>query len=270
MTETGELAVMCDTFHPLRLSSFARGLDDGKYALSWYEPAEGEPSTAGATSHLRLATAAVPHSIPGNGRAFAQSRLVLDWDGTVTEVDSLHLVLLEFGDEGVYDEAEARLGPRPHLARGDRLRVRDRHRAARRGGGVGARARTRPRGVPRARRARYRPTILSSGFRELIEPVLEREGVELDVLANELDPRPDGWRAVFRDDAVCAECGEPCKRAALPERTSSSSATASPTTAQRSSPAASSPATASPRTSSARACPFERFGDLRDVAAALR
>ena len=35
---------------------------------------------------------------------------VVDWDGTVTEIDGLHLVLLEFGDEGIYDFAEARLG----------------------------------------------------------------------------------------------------------------------------------------------------------------
>ena len=35
--ETGELAVMCDTFNPLRLTTLARDLDDGKYALSWYE-----------------------------------------------------------------------------------------------------------------------------------------------------------------------------------------------------------------------------------------
>ena len=54
MTETGELAVMCDTFHPLRLSAFAAGLDDGKYAYSWCEPADADPSTAGATSHLKL------------------------------------------------------------------------------------------------------------------------------------------------------------------------------------------------------------------------
>jgi homogentisate 1,2-dioxygenase len=52
MTETGELAVMCDTFHPLRLTAFSAGLDDGKYAYSWYEPADADPSTAGATSHF--------------------------------------------------------------------------------------------------------------------------------------------------------------------------------------------------------------------------
>jgi 2-hydroxy-3-keto-5-methylthiopentenyl-1-phosphate phosphatase len=63
---------------------------------------------------------------------------------------------------------------------------------------------------------RFRPTILSSGFRELIEPVLAREGVSLDVHANRLDARPDGWRAIWRDEAECDACGEACKRGGLP------------------------------------------------------
>jgi homogentisate 1,2-dioxygenase len=58
--ETHELAVMCDTFHPLKLTKFAKGLDDGKYAYSWYENAEdgdsasvdGDASGAGLTSHF--------------------------------------------------------------------------------------------------------------------------------------------------------------------------------------------------------------------------
>jgi homogentisate 1,2-dioxygenase len=61
--ETHELAVMCDTFYPLKLSKFAKDLDDGKYAYSWYENAqesgdeatvdgEGDASGAGLTSHL--------------------------------------------------------------------------------------------------------------------------------------------------------------------------------------------------------------------------
>ena len=37
-------------------------------------------------------------------------KVVLDWDGTVTETDGLHLVLLEFGDEKIYDAAENELG----------------------------------------------------------------------------------------------------------------------------------------------------------------
>jgi homogentisate 1,2-dioxygenase len=52
VTETSELAVMCDTFRPLRLSTLARDLDDGLYALSWFEPPADEPSLAGVTSHL--------------------------------------------------------------------------------------------------------------------------------------------------------------------------------------------------------------------------
>ncbi len=51
VTETAELAVMCDTFHPLRLTTFARDLDDGRYAYSWYEAREDE-TVAGVTSHL--------------------------------------------------------------------------------------------------------------------------------------------------------------------------------------------------------------------------
>jgi 2-hydroxy-3-keto-5-methylthiopentenyl-1-phosphate phosphatase len=66
----------------------------------------------------------------------------------------------------------------------------------------------------------HRPVILSSGFVELIEPVLEREGVSLDVHANRLDVRADGWQPIWRDEAQCAECGQACKRAGLPSGSS--------------------------------------------------
>jgi homogentisate 1,2-dioxygenase len=56
MSETHELAVMCDTFHPLKLTKTAKNLDDGKYAYSWYEepgqPADADENPAGVTSHL--------------------------------------------------------------------------------------------------------------------------------------------------------------------------------------------------------------------------
>jgi 2-hydroxy-3-keto-5-methylthiopentenyl-1-phosphate phosphatase len=143
-------------------------------------------------------------------------RLVVDWDGTVTEVDGLHLVLLEFGDERIYDEAETRLGrdltlheviayefrsvraPLDEVVSWvrDNVRVRD---------GFADFART------------HRPLVVSSGFHELIGPVLEREGIDLEVRANRLDPQPDGWRAVFRSHEPCPVCGEPCKRADLAE-----------------------------------------------------
>ena len=41
MTETHEYAVMCDTFHPLRLTTLAAELDDGRYMYSWAEDALG-------------------------------------------------------------------------------------------------------------------------------------------------------------------------------------------------------------------------------------
>ena len=138
-------------------------------------------------------------------------RVVVDWDGTVTEVDGLHLVLLEFGDVGIYREAERRLGrdltlheviafefesvqaPLPEVVAWVRENVR-----------------VRPGFAELARRRR--PLVVSSGFRELIEPVLAREAIELEVVANSLDPRPDGWRARFRPAEVCRVCGERCKR----------------------------------------------------------
>ena len=140
--------------------------------------------------------------------------LVVDWDGTVTETDGLHLVLFEFGDRATYEEHEARLGreltlheviagefrtvraPLAEVAHWVRKNVQLR-------AGFHAFAR------------RHDPVIVSSGFHELIEPVLEREGLHLRVLANRLDPRPEGWRVVFRDEAACPVCGEPCKRSAV-------------------------------------------------------
>ena len=56
MTETHELAVMCDTFRPLRLTAFACELDDPTYAYSWYEEpgaaTTAEEDPAGVTSHF--------------------------------------------------------------------------------------------------------------------------------------------------------------------------------------------------------------------------
>jgi 2-hydroxy-3-keto-5-methylthiopentenyl-1-phosphate phosphatase len=70
--------------------------------------------------------------------------------------------------------------------------------------------------VELARERGWRLVVISSGFRELIEPVLEREGLEsLELLANSIDPDPSGWRASFRDEMPCPVCGEPCKRAAV-------------------------------------------------------
>jgi 2-hydroxy-3-keto-5-methylthiopentenyl-1-phosphate phosphatase len=67
--------------------------------------------------------------------------------------------------------------------------------------------------------AAHSPTIVSSNFRQLIEPILAREGLDLEVRANEVEWHPDGWRATFRNGDSCGTCGEPCKRADLPTGT---------------------------------------------------
>ncbi|MDX6490107.1 MAG: 2-hydroxy-3-keto-5-methylthiopentenyl-phosphate phosphatase [Gaiellaceae bacterium] len=140
-------------------------------------------------------------------------RVVLDWDGTVTEVDTLHLVLERFGDREVYERAEAQLGrtltlneviahefetvtaPLEEVVAWllDHVRIRP--------------------GFAELARA-HRPLIVSSGFHELIEPVLEREGLldAVELRANSVEARPDGWRAHFRVAGRCEACGEPCKR----------------------------------------------------------
>ena len=141
-------------------------------------------------------------------------RLVLDWDGTVTVRDSLVLVLHEFGDPARLAELEPRVGVDLTLHEEIALEFE---------------AVTAPlaevvawvvenvevrRGFAELAR-RHAPLVISAGFRELIDPVLAREGIELEVLANEVVASPDGWRVRFRDEAVCATCGEPCKRGGL-------------------------------------------------------
>ncbi len=145
-------------------------------------------------------------------------RLVLDWDGTVTERDTLDLGLEESGDKEIYERAEAEL-------EAGRMTLNEviatefatvtapledvvRH--------VVEHARVRPGFVELARA--WHPLVVSSGFRELIEPVLEREGAlgEVELRANSVEARPDGWRVDFRVSQICAECGEACKRGDLP------------------------------------------------------
>ena len=138
-------------------------------------------------------------------------KVVVDWDGTVTEVDGLHLVLVEFGDDEIYDAHEARLGRELTLHEviaGEFRSVRAPLDEVVAWVRVHARMRA---GFAEFARG-HRPLIVSSGFHELIEPVLEREGLELDVRANRIDPQPEGWSVRFRNEKPCAVCREPCKR----------------------------------------------------------
>jgi 2-hydroxy-3-keto-5-methylthiopentenyl-1-phosphate phosphatase len=127
-------------------------------------------------------------------------------------VDSLHLVLREFGDLGIYEAAEERLGRK--LTLHEVIALEFESVRAPLDEVVGW---VRENVVLRSGFAEFvrrrRPLVSSSGFHELIEPVLEREGIEVELRANRLDPRPGGWRVRFRNDEPCPVCGEPCKRA---------------------------------------------------------
>lgn len=143
-------------------------------------------------------------------------RLMLDWDGTVTETDSLWMALEEFGDQEVFARVEGSLvegrlsfqqvmelefatvtAPIEEVA-----------------AFLSREVRIRP-GFAELAHAE-RPLVVSSGFHELIEPVLAREGVELELRANRIEAQPDGWRVVWRDPEPCPVCGDLCKRRSLP------------------------------------------------------
>jgi 2-hydroxy-3-keto-5-methylthiopentenyl-1-phosphate phosphatase len=141
-------------------------------------------------------------------------RLALDWDGTCTEVDGLHMLLEEFGDREVYARMEGILGSGLTLHEviaGEIATIRLPLDVA--VDWVRNHVKLRP-GLAALVRGRE-VVIVSSGFHELIQPVLEREGIEVDVVANRLDAMESGWRPVWRDESACPVCGEPCKRALL-------------------------------------------------------
>jgi 2-hydroxy-3-keto-5-methylthiopentenyl-1-phosphate phosphatase len=140
-------------------------------------------------------------------------RLIVDWDGTVTVRDSLVQVIHEFGNPALLAELEPRVGV--DLTLHEEIAAEFAAISAPLEDVVDwvlANVEVRP-GM--AELAELRPVIVSAGFHELIEPVLRREGIELEVLANRIEARPDGWRVSFRDEAACASCGEPCKRAGV-------------------------------------------------------
>ena len=140
-------------------------------------------------------------------------KLVVDWDGTITVRDSLVQVIHAFGDPALLAELEPRVGVDLTLHEEIALEFAAitapldevvawvvEH--------VEVRAGLRE-------LAALEPLVVSAGFHELIEPVLAREGVELEVLANRVDVRADGWIVRFRDETACFTCGEPCKRGSL-------------------------------------------------------
>jgi 2,3-diketo-5-methylthio-1-phosphopentane phosphatase len=148
--------------------------------------------------------------------------LVVDFDGTVTEDDLLDTIASRFGDPAVYQEVdegldEGRMPLREVITREfapvtkpleeivawelENVRIRPGFREF----------------VELAQSRGWRLVIVSSGFHELIEPILEQEGVDVELHANRVDPRPEGWRVLWQYDESCESCGESCKRSIVQE-----------------------------------------------------
>jgi 2-hydroxy-3-keto-5-methylthiopentenyl-1-phosphate phosphatase len=152
----------------------------------------------------------------------------------VTEVDSLHMVLLEFGDVAAYLQAEDDLGrkltlheviahefstvraPLPEVV-----------------AWLVENVRVRPGFTELVER--FRPLVVSSGFHELIEPILAREGADVELLANRLDPRPDGCSSsgATSRSARCVGKRASVRRCRRARASWSTSATATRIAAQR-------------------------------------
>jgi 2-hydroxy-3-keto-5-methylthiopentenyl-1-phosphate phosphatase len=148
--------------------------------------------------------------------------LVVDFDGTITEHDILQTLAFRYGEPEIVrelDEAldEGRITLRDEITReyatvrspleevvahvlGD-TRVRPGFREL----------------VELARERGWRFVIVSSGFHELIKPILEREGVEVELHANRVDPRQEGWQVQWQYEDHCDVCGESCKRSIVRE-----------------------------------------------------
>jgi 2-hydroxy-3-keto-5-methylthiopentenyl-1-phosphate phosphatase len=147
--------------------------------------------------------------------------LFVDFDGTITEQDLLDRIAQTFGDPDVYREVDEALDEgtitlhevlrrefEPVRAPLDDVVAWVLEHASIREGFAGL--------VEHAEERGWRLVVLSSGFGELITPVLDRAGLgRLELLANTVEPDPEGWRVRFRDDRPCPVCGEPCKRSTV-------------------------------------------------------
>lgn len=148
--------------------------------------------------------------------------IAVDFDGTVTEIDLLDTLARTFGDPNVYAEVDrgldaGRLTLRQVITREfepvrkpleevvdwelEHVRIRPGFREF----------------VEEAQARGWRTAIVSSGFHELIEPILEREGVDVELFANRVEPSPEGWRVQWRYEQSCESCGESCKRSIVQE-----------------------------------------------------
>lgn len=151
--------------------------------------------------------------------------IACDFDGTITQRDTLHVIVESFGEQGLWE----RLTPRLRVGEITVEQAMQEEFAA---------VRATPREVRDAVRAHapiregfgdwvewcaargHRLVVVSNGFRSVIEPVLADAGLgHLEVVAHDARFSRDGCRLVWSDRGErCALCGRPCKREPLRAR----------------------------------------------------
>jgi 2,3-diketo-5-methylthio-1-phosphopentane phosphatase len=146
--------------------------------------------------------------------------LVLDFDGTITERDVLDTVVRRFAPRA-WEEAEQALVRGTMTlneviayefervtAGADEVLAYVRETAVLRPG--------LPELIAFCRERFIDAVIVSSGFHELIEPVLRDHGVAMPVVAHRATFDRAGASVRFLERPVCESCGETCKRVDLP------------------------------------------------------
>jgi len=148
------------------------------------------------------------------------AQFVIDWDGTVTEQDTLALAMQHFVRPDVLEPLWAELDASLAAGMISLRELMNREFAVMTAtldevvAFVVERAQVRPGFAEFVKR--FDPLILSTSFHETIEPILSREGVTARVIANRAEASSAGWRIHWAVDQACTVCNEPCKRAMLP------------------------------------------------------
>ncbi len=161
----------------------------------------------------------VGRGVSGSLEAVETLLIACDFDGTITQRDTLHLIVEAFGTRGLWDSIEPRLRAgevtleqamqeefatvRATPEQVIELVLRD---AGLRPGLPDLVAWTRDNG--------HRFIVFSSGFRTVIETALAHWGLgELEVVSHEALFTREGCRLVWSDRGdACVECGRRCKR----------------------------------------------------------
>jgi len=170
--------------------------------------AVGGRPPSGRIARCLLASAPVPPLL-----------LAVDFDGTITARDTLQVIVEEFGARGVWDELEPRLQA-GEITIEEAMRQQFAAVTATTDEALAAVRREAPirpgfeRFVSWADRAGHRLTILSAGFRTVIDAVFADAGITgLEIRSNDIAFSREGARLVWADRGeICEHCGRRCKR----------------------------------------------------------